>query len=101
MDVVYNHFGPEGNYLPAFTSGKVFNPAHQTPWGAAVNYDGEGSAAMRELVVQNAVHWAVEYHVDGPAPGRHARHHGRLPAPRASPRWRSGRAPPSPAATSC
>jgi maltooligosyltrehalose trehalohydrolase len=65
MDVVYNHFGPEGNYLPAFTSGKVFNPAHQTPWGAAVNYDGEGSAAMREFVIQNAVHWAVEYHVDG------------------------------------
>ncbi|HEX8670733.1 MAG TPA: glycogen debranching protein GlgX [Longimicrobium sp.] len=65
MDVVYNHFGPEGNYVPAFTSGKVFNPAHQTPWGAAVNYDGEGSAAMREFVIQNAVHWAVEYHVDG------------------------------------
>jgi maltooligosyltrehalose trehalohydrolase len=65
MDVVYNHFGPEGNYLPAFTSGKVFNEAHQTPWGAAVNYDGEGSTAVREFVIQNALHWAHEYHIDG------------------------------------
>ncbi|MBD0318804.1 MAG: malto-oligosyltrehalose trehalohydrolase, partial [Gemmatimonadetes bacterium] len=65
LDVVYNHFGPEGNYLPAFTSGKVFNEAHQTPWGAAVNYDGEGSAAVREFVIQNALHWAHEYHIDG------------------------------------
>jgi len=65
MDVVYNHFGPEGNYLPAFTSGRVFTEAHKTPWGAAVNYDGEGSAAVREFVIQNALHWAHEYHVDG------------------------------------
>ncbi|HEX8429832.1 MAG TPA: malto-oligosyltrehalose trehalohydrolase [Longimicrobium sp.] len=65
MDVVYNHFGPEGNYLPAFTSGKVFTEAHKTPWGAAVNYDGEGSAAVREFVIGNALHWAHEYHIDG------------------------------------
>ncbi|MEW5931449.1 MAG: malto-oligosyltrehalose trehalohydrolase [Gemmatimonadota bacterium] len=65
LDVVYNHFGPEGNYLPAFTSGRIFTEAHKTPWGAAVNYDGEGSAAVRELVVGNALHWAREYHVDG------------------------------------
>ena len=65
LDVVYNHFGPEGNYLPAFTSGKVFTEAHHTPWGAAVNYDGEGSQAIREFVIQNAMHWALEYHIDG------------------------------------
>lgn len=65
LDVVYNHFGPEGNYLPAFTSGKIFTEAHHTPWGAAVNYDGEGSAAVREFVVGNALHWLREYHVDG------------------------------------
>ncbi|MBV9774877.1 MAG: glycogen debranching protein GlgX [Gemmatimonadetes bacterium] len=65
LDVVYNHFGPEGNYLPAFTSGKIFTERHHTPWGAGINYDGEGSAAVREFVVQNALHWAHEYHVDG------------------------------------
>jgi isoamylase len=65
LDVVYNHFGPEGNYLPLFTSGKVFTERHHTPWGAAVNYDGEGSAAVRELVIGNALHWAREYHLDG------------------------------------
>ena len=65
LDVVYNHFGPEGNYLPAFTSGRIFTERHKTPWGAAVNYDGAGGAAVRELVVGNALHWAREYHVDG------------------------------------
>lgn len=65
LDVVYNHFGPEGNYLPAFSSGRIFTEQHHTPWGAAVNYDGEGSAAVRDLVVQNALHWVHEYHVDG------------------------------------
>jgi isoamylase len=65
LDVVYNHFGPEGNYLPAFTSGRIFTERHHTPWGAAVNYDGEGSAAVREMVIGNALHWAREYHVDG------------------------------------
>jgi glycogen operon protein len=65
LDVVYNHFGPEGNYLPAFTNGKIFTEAHHTPWGAAINYDGEGSRAVRELVILNALHWAHEYHVDG------------------------------------
>ncbi|HEX2189319.1 MAG TPA: malto-oligosyltrehalose trehalohydrolase, partial [Longimicrobiaceae bacterium] len=65
LDVVYNHFGPEGNYLPLFTSGHIFTERHHTPWGAAVNYDGPGSAAVRELVVGNAEHWASEYHLDG------------------------------------
>ncbi len=65
LDVVYNHFGPEGNYLPAFTSGLIFTERHHTPWGAAVNYDVEGSAAVRDFVIQNALHWLHEYHVDG------------------------------------
>jgi maltooligosyltrehalose trehalohydrolase len=65
LDVVYNHFGPEGNYLPALTSGGIFTEAHHTPWGAAVNFDGTGSAAVRELVIENALHWVHEYHIDG------------------------------------
>jgi maltooligosyltrehalose trehalohydrolase len=65
LDVVYNHFGPEGNYLPAITSGHIFNEAHHTPWGAAVNYDGEHSGPVREFVVQNALYWLHEFRIDG------------------------------------
>jgi maltooligosyltrehalose trehalohydrolase len=65
LDVVYNHFGPEGNYLPAITSGRIFTERHHTPWGAAVNYDGPESGPVREMTIQNALHWAHEYHLDG------------------------------------
>ena len=65
LDVVYNHLGPEGNYLPAFTSGRYFTERHHTPWGAAVNYDGADAKPVREFVIHNALHWAHEYHVDG------------------------------------
>jgi maltooligosyltrehalose trehalohydrolase len=65
LDVVYNHFGPEGNYLPAFTGGRIFTERHHTPWGAAVNYDGEESGPVRAFVVGNAVRWARDFHVDG------------------------------------
>jgi maltooligosyltrehalose trehalohydrolase len=65
LDVVYNHLGPEGNYLPAFTSGRWFTDRHKTPWGDAVNFDGPDSAPVRELVIGNALHWVHEYHVDG------------------------------------
>jgi maltooligosyltrehalose trehalohydrolase len=65
LDVVYNHLGPEGNYLPAFTSGRYFTDRHRTPWGDAVNFDGSDSAPVREFVIQNALHWAHEYHADG------------------------------------
>lgn len=65
LDVVYNHLGPEGNYLPAFTRGAYFTDRHCTPWGDAVNFDGEHADAVREFVIQNALHWAHEYHVDG------------------------------------
>ena len=65
LDVVYNHLGPEGNYLPAFTSGRWFTDRHETPWGDAVNYDGPDSGPVRELVIGNALYWAHEFHVDG------------------------------------
>ncbi|MEO8158614.1 MAG: malto-oligosyltrehalose trehalohydrolase [Betaproteobacteria bacterium] len=64
LDVVYNHFGPEGNYLHAYCP-QFFNPQHETPWGAAVNFDGEGSRTVREFYVHNALYWIEEYHFDG------------------------------------
>ncbi|MCK6529167.1 malto-oligosyltrehalose trehalohydrolase [Myxococcota bacterium] len=63
LDVVYNHFGPEGNYLPEF--GPYLDPARKTPWGAAVNFDGPGSAGVRRHVVDNARYWIAEHGIDG------------------------------------
>jgi maltooligosyltrehalose trehalohydrolase len=63
LDVVYNHFGPDGNYLPAYAP--VFTEHHKTPWGAAVNYDAEGSEMVREFVIHNAMYWIEEFHFDG------------------------------------
>ena len=62
LDVVYNHVGPEGNYLGAF--GPYFTDRYRTPWGSAVNYDGPDSDEVRRFVVDNALHWITEYHVD-------------------------------------
>ena len=64
LDVVYNHFGPEGNYLHAYAP-DFFTGRHETPWGAAVNYDGAGSEHVREFVVNNVLYWLEEYHLDG------------------------------------
>lgn len=64
IDVVYNHFGPEGNYLHAYCP-EFFNPAHQTPWGPAINYDGEHARTVRDFVVHNALYWIEEFHFDG------------------------------------
>jgi maltooligosyltrehalose trehalohydrolase len=64
IDVVYNHFGPEGNYLHAYCP-QFFNPAHQTPWGAAINFDGEHSRNVRDFFVHNALYWTLEFHADG------------------------------------
>lgn len=64
LDVVYNHFGPEGNYLHA-GSPAFFNPAHQTPWGAAINYDGELARTVRDFFVHNALYWVEEFRFDG------------------------------------
>jgi maltooligosyltrehalose trehalohydrolase len=62
LDVVYNHLGPEGNYLDAF--GPYFTETYRTPWGRAVNYDGAGSDEVRRFVIDNALYWVTEYHVD-------------------------------------
>ncbi|HEX6911497.1 MAG TPA: malto-oligosyltrehalose trehalohydrolase [Longimicrobium sp.] len=62
LDVVYNHLGPEGNYLHAVTGGRYFTDRHHTPWGDAIDY---AVPAVREFAIQNAIHWAREYHVDG------------------------------------
>jgi maltooligosyltrehalose trehalohydrolase len=63
MDVVYNHLGPEGNYLPAF--GPYFSERHQTNWGPAVNFDGPDSDEVRRFVIDNALMWLRDYHCDG------------------------------------
>ncbi|HEY1724016.1 MAG TPA: malto-oligosyltrehalose trehalohydrolase [Steroidobacteraceae bacterium] len=64
LDVVYNHLGPEGSYLSRYAP-QFFNDRHQTPWGAAINFDGEGSHTVREFFIHNAVYWLEEYHLDG------------------------------------
>jgi maltooligosyltrehalose trehalohydrolase len=64
LDVVYNHFGPDGNYLRVF-SPHYFTEAHHTPWGAALNLDQQGSGPVREFLINNALYWAHEYHIDG------------------------------------
>jgi maltooligosyltrehalose trehalohydrolase len=64
LDVVYNHFGPEGNYLHAYCP-EFFNPAHRTPWGAAINFDGENSRTVRDFFVHNALYWIQEFRFDG------------------------------------
>jgi maltooligosyltrehalose trehalohydrolase len=64
LDVVYNHLGPEGNYLPQFYPAYMTD-RHHTPWGSAVNLDGPGSAGVRRFVVDNAVSWITEYRLDG------------------------------------
>ncbi|CAN5864422.1 malto-oligosyltrehalose trehalohydrolase [soil metagenome] len=62
LDVVYNHLGPEGNYVHAVTGGQFFTDRHCTPWGDAVDYTRR---PVREFVIENALHWVHEYHVDG------------------------------------
>jgi len=64
LDVVYNHFGPEGNYLHRYAP-DFFNPRHQTPWGDGVNYDGPGSEVVRAFMIHNALYWIEEFHLDG------------------------------------
>ena len=63
MDVVYNHLGPAGNYLPEF--GPYFSARHRTNWGPAVNFDGPGSDEVRRFVIDNALMWLRDYHCDG------------------------------------
>jgi maltooligosyltrehalose trehalohydrolase len=62
IDVVYNHLGPEGNYLPDFMP--CFSGRYKSPWGEALNYDGPYSYGMRRYMIDNALHWLAECHVD-------------------------------------
>ena len=64
LDVVYNHFGPDGNYLRVYAK-DYFTDRHTTPWGDAVNYDGPNGAQVRHFVLQNVRYWLEEYHLDG------------------------------------
>ena len=64
LDVVYNHFGPDGNYLGAVAPSFV-TERHHTPWGAALNFDGPGSHPVLEFFIHNALYWIEEFHFDG------------------------------------
>jgi malto-oligosyltrehalose trehalohydrolase len=64
LDVVYNHFGPEGNYLHLYAP-QFFTERHHTPWGAAINFDAPGSRTVRDFYIHNALYWLREYHFDG------------------------------------
>jgi maltooligosyltrehalose trehalohydrolase len=64
LDVVYNHFGPEGNYLGGYAPG-FFTERHHTPWGAAINFDGPNSRPVRDFFIENALYWLDEFHLDG------------------------------------
>jgi maltooligosyltrehalose trehalohydrolase len=63
IDVVYNHFGPSGNYTGKF--GPYLTEQHKTPWGGAVNFEDAGSAEVREFFIDNALMWLRDYHFDG------------------------------------
>jgi maltooligosyltrehalose trehalohydrolase len=64
LDVVYNHLGPDGNYLREF-SRDYFTSRYTTPWGESLHFDGEGSAPVREFFLTNAAYWMQEFHLDG------------------------------------
>jgi maltooligosyltrehalose trehalohydrolase len=62
LDVVYNHLGPEGNYLHAF--GPYFTDRYKTPWGPSLNFDGPHSDHVRRFFIENALYWITECHID-------------------------------------
>ncbi|RZL15093.1 MAG: malto-oligosyltrehalose trehalohydrolase, partial [Pedobacter sp.] len=62
LDVVYNHMGPEGNYLPKF--GPYFTDQYHTPWGSAINFDDNGCDGVREFFIENALMWFRDFHID-------------------------------------
>lgn len=64
LDVVYNHFGPDGNYLHVYAK-SFFTERHETPWGAGINYDGDASRIVRDFFTHNALYWLEEYRFDG------------------------------------
>jgi malto-oligosyltrehalose trehalohydrolase len=63
LDVVYNHFGSDGNYIPLYAP--LFSKRHETTWGNGLNYDGADSGMVRKFIVENALYWIREYNVDG------------------------------------
>jgi maltooligosyltrehalose trehalohydrolase len=63
LDVVYNHLGPVGNYLGKF--GPYFTDSHSTPWGGAVNFEEAGSTEVKRYLIDNALMWLGDYHIDG------------------------------------
>jgi malto-oligosyltrehalose trehalohydrolase len=64
LDVVYNHFGPQGNFLPRYAR-PFFTRRHRTPWGAAIDFEGESSRTVRDFFIHNALYWLEEYNCDG------------------------------------
>jgi maltooligosyltrehalose trehalohydrolase len=64
LDVVYNHVGPDGNYLECFSK-DYFTDRYETDWGPAINFDGRNSTPVRNFFIQNACYWISEFHVDG------------------------------------
>jgi maltooligosyltrehalose trehalohydrolase len=64
LDVVYNHLGPDGNHLKAF-SDRYFSTKHVSEWGETFNWDDEGNGPVREFFLANVAHWIAEYHLDG------------------------------------
>lgn len=65
LDVVYNHFGPEGNYLHVYAGDAFFTEQVHTPWGAAINFNGPHRRIVRDFYIANALYWLEEYHFDG------------------------------------
>jgi len=63
LDVVYNHLGPEGNYLGEYAP--FFTDRYRSPWGEAINFDGPNSDGVRRFFIDNALYWLSEYHIDG------------------------------------
>ncbi len=64
LDVVYNHFGPEGNYLSSYAP-NFFTRRHRTPWGEAINFDGPDARPVRDFFIENAEYWIDSFHLDG------------------------------------
>lgn len=64
LDVVFNHFGPEGNDLPSYFP-QIFSQEHRTAWGSGLNFDGPGCTEVRELILESALYWIEEFHADG------------------------------------
>jgi malto-oligosyltrehalose trehalohydrolase len=63
LDVVYNHLGPDGNYLPTYAP--IFDDRRPTPWGGTISYDAPGNRPLRDYVIENALYWLEEFHLDG------------------------------------